>query len=217
MYLKNFGTLCSLVLGPAYCLSNFLVSLLFATIAALALLLNSHNSISCMNFATLHRSSSRSSINFLYRLSANGPDLSAVIMWCNATLRLKLWMFKATFMNLSINVCSDSSLSCRMFTSTMEFMWWGQHVANWVSNLVISVAKESINKEGSQVNQLSTSPFSEVGKTRHITTSIIVYNLICIVYKLICVVYHRHARRGPSSHHIYLWLTPSSLSVFELP
>jgi len=39
-----------------------------------------------------------------------------------------------------------------MPTSAMDVRWWGRLVANWISNFVIKVSKQSIEFGGSLVN-----------------------------------------------------------------
>lgn len=74
-------------------------------------LLKSRNSSSCINFAARLYSSSRPATSFLHNSSVNGLNLRVVTIWCKDTSELRLQMFKATFLSLSMKSLNDSPFS----------------------------------------------------------------------------------------------------------
>lgn len=70
-------------------LALFFIFALFELLSARNWLQNSLNSYNCMNFAAIHRKSSRSTNDSLHKLSANGSGLGVVTKWCSATSGLR--------------------------------------------------------------------------------------------------------------------------------
>jgi len=96
-------------------------------------------------------------------------------------------MARVTWPNLAINLFSDSPLSCRMVTSGTDIIWCGLLVANWATNFAFKVAKESIDPGGKRVNQLSTAPLREVGKTLQYMYLSVVNKVNWETYELMCL------------------------------
>jgi len=67
--------------------------------------------------------------------------LSVVTMWWRATFELRFWIFKATFLNLSMKSLNNSPFSCRILTRAINVMWCGRFVANWFMNFASKVSK----------------------------------------------------------------------------
>lgn len=139
-----------------------------------------------MYLVALFLSSFKLPVGCMQRLSANGRGRRAVNIWCMATSKLRFRMFITTLLNLLTKVLKESPFSWRIPTRAMEVRWCGWLVANYVSNLDISVMKLSMEKGGSFLNQLKAPPLRDVGNTRHMTASSVVYRLKCVVYALMC-------------------------------
>ena len=60
-------------------------------------------------------------------------------------------------------------------------------MANWATNFAFKVAKESIDPGGKRVNQLSTAPLREVGKTLQYMYLSVVNKVNWETYELMCL------------------------------
>jgi len=98
-------------LGFLNCVGVLLSPLLSGSSGVRALFQNSFNSSSCMYLVALWRNSSNVVAGCMHKLSENGPDFSAVTIWCIATLRLRFHMFKVVLPNLSMKALKDSTFS----------------------------------------------------------------------------------------------------------
>ena len=94
------------------------------------------------------------------------PGCKAMSRWCSATSSLRFCIFNATLPKRFINTYNDLFFSCQILTSEKEVRWWGLLVANCISKWVTNILKQSIELEGSWVNQFTVGPFKDVGKTR---------------------------------------------------
>jgi len=111
-----------------------------------SLIRNSRISFNCMNLAALLLSSSKFVTGFLQRLSANGPNLSAVTIWCRMTSGLRSRIYKANLPNLSMNTRRDSAFSCHILTRASDVRWWGLLVAHCVLKRLTKVSKQSTER-----------------------------------------------------------------------
>lgn len=175
--LENLSPGCSLSLIIGWLWPNLSFSLVFSSIVStLTFLLKSYNFSSFIKFVALRQNSFRSATGFLNKLFAKCPGLKIVTIWCKATSRLRLWIFKATFWISLGRVLTTLLLLDVCQCNRCKTIWLACHKLHL--KLGHQHAERLNWKERSLVNQLSVSLFKDVGNIWHCTTCFVVYRLI---------------------------------------
>ena len=110
-----------------------------------------------------------------HRLSANLPGLRARRMECNATSRLRFWIWTIMRPNLSMNFRRDSSSACRRLARATDVIRCDRLVGYCELKCLTRVLKLSMDLGGSPPYQVNASPLRDVGKTEHKIMSSLVY------------------------------------------